>query len=136
MHRAIRIRTYLGCFCLLLTAGLLLASGGLLAAQSKQGKEPEKKAATPAKATAGNAAKGKALYKDNCGICHYSANTAKKIGPGLKGIYKRGKFADGKKVDDASMQEWILKGGVDMPSFEGALTEEQIRDLVAYLRTL
>lgn len=135
MRTAIRIRTYLSCFCLLLMAGLLLASGGFLAAQSKPGKEPAKKA-TQAKATAGNTTKGKALYKENCGICHYSANTAKKIGPGLRGIYKRGKFADGKKVDDASMQGWILKGGVDMPSFEGALTEAQIRDLVAYLRTL
>lgn len=114
----------------------LLFAGGFLAAQSKQTKAPEKKAAAPAKAAAGDATKGKALYKDNCGICHYSANTAKKIGPGLKGIYKRGKFADGKKVDDANMQEWILKGGVDMPSFEGALTEGQMRDLIAYLRIL
>lgn len=113
----------------------LLFAGGFLAAQSKQTKRPEKKAAAPAKST-GDATKGKALYKDNCGICHYSANTAKKIGPGLKSIYKRGKFANGKKVDDASMQEWILKGGVDMPSFEGTLTEGQIRDLIAYLRTL
>ena len=126
MNMAIRI----------LMVGLLLGGAALLAAPSRQSKEPEKKTATQAKATAGSATKGKALYKENCGICHYSANTAKKIGPGLKGIYKRGKFADGKKVDDASMQEWVLKGGVDMPSFEGALTEEQVRDLVAYLRTL
>jgi len=120
----------------ILMASLLLASGGFLAAQSKQNKEPEKKTAPQAKVPTGSAARGKALFNDNCGICHYSANTAKKIGPGLKGIYKRGKFADGKKVDDVSMREWILKGGVDMPSFEGALTEEQIRNLVAYLRTL
>ena len=126
MHRRVHI----------LMASLLLASGGLFAAQSKQGKEPEKRLATEAKALGGSATKGKALYKDNCGICHYSANTAKKIGPGLKGIYRRVKFADGKKVDDTSMREWILKGGVDMPSFEGALTDEQVRDLVAYLRTL
>ena len=119
-----------------LLAGLLFAGTGLLAAQSKQATAPAKKPAAQAKAPAGNTTKGKALFKENCEICHYAANTAKKIGPGLKGIYKRGKFADGKKVDDASMQEWVLKGGVDMPSFEGTLTEEQVRDLIAYLRTL
>jgi mono/diheme cytochrome c family protein len=117
------------------TIGVLLAGGMFFAAQARQGKEPEKKV-SPAKAPSGSSTKGKALYKENCGICHYAANTSQKIGPGLKGIYKRGKFADGKKVDDASMKEWILKGGKDMPSFEDALTEQQIQDLIAYLRTL
>jgi len=117
----------------LFLAGLLTTAVYAAAQARHKGSEAK---TTQAKAAAGNATKGKALFKENCGICHFSASTAKKVGPGLKGIYKRGKFANGKKVDDASMREWILKGGVDMPSFEGSLTDEQVRDLIAYLRKL
>ncbi len=81
-------------------------------------------------------AKGKAIYREQCEICHFSRSRAKKIGPGLKGLYKRGKFADGKKVDDASLEAWIEKGGKDMPSFKETLNREQVRDLIAYLKTL
>src|ERR1700686_4574348 len=65
--------------------------------------------------------RGLVVYKDRCAICHFSESDAKKIGPGLKGIYKRGKFADGGKVDDASMEKWILNGGKNMPPFRPVL---------------
>jgi mono/diheme cytochrome c family protein len=82
-------------------------------------------------------AAGKAIFEQRCAICHYSESTAKKIGSGLKGLYSRGKFAaGGKVVDDVSVTSWIEKGGVDMPGFRGALKPEQIRALVAYLKTL
>lgn len=116
-----------------LVFGLLLAATAYLGAQTKKGKAPDKKETA---AASGNAAKGNAMYQEFCGVCHYSANAAKKIGPGLKGLYKRGKFADGKKVDDAAMREWIVKGGADMPSFEGQMSEQQMRDLISYLKTL
>ncbi len=82
-------------------------------------------------------AAGKAIFEQRCAICHYSESTAKKIGAGLKGLYPRGKFAaGGKTVDDFSVTSWIEKGGVDMPGFRNALKPEQIRALVAYLKTL
>jgi mono/diheme cytochrome c family protein len=79
---------------------------------------------------------GKAIFEQRCTICHYSESTAKKMGAGLKGLYPRGKFAAGGKVDDLSVASWIERGGVDMPGFRGALKPEQIRALVAYLKTL
>ena len=81
-------------------------------------------------------AAGKAIFEQRCAICHYSESTAKKIGFGLKGLYPRGKFAAGGIVDDLSVASWIENGGKDMPGFRGALKPEQIRALVAYLRTL
>ena len=81
-------------------------------------------------------AAGKAIFEQRCAICHYSESTAKKIGVGLKGLYSRGKFAVGGKVDDLSVASWIERGGADMPGFRGALKPEQIRALVAYLKTL
>jgi mono/diheme cytochrome c family protein len=83
-----------------------------------------------------DATAGKATFEQRCAICHYSDSTAKKIGVGLKGLFARGKFANGAKVDDAAVSTWIEKGGKDMPGFRGALKPDQIRDLIAYLKTL
>ncbi len=60
-------------------------------------------------------------------------NRAGTRGPHLA---KRGTYADGKPVDDASLREWIEKGGKNMPGLKGALNAEQIRELVVYLKTL
>ena len=81
-------------------------------------------------------ARGLTVYKDRCAICHFNESEAKKIGPGLAGIYRRGKFTDGGKVDDASLEKWILNGGKDMPPFKPALNAIQIHELIAYLKTL
>ena len=81
-------------------------------------------------------AAGKAIFEQRCAICHYSESTAQKIGVGLKGLYPRGKFAVGGKVDDLSVASWIERGGADMPGFRGALKPAQIRALVVYLKTL
>jgi mono/diheme cytochrome c family protein len=81
-------------------------------------------------------ARGLIVYKDRCSICHFSESDAKKIGPGLKGIYKRVKFADGGKVDDAAVESRILNGGKDMPPFKPVLNPSQVRDLITYLKTL
>lgn len=93
----------------------------------------EKAAETKPAASAEN---GKKLYDRYCEVCHYPTTTAKKIGPGLKGIFKRGKFEDGSKVDDASMRRWIEKGGKNMPAFGEDLKPQEIADLIAYLKTL
>jgi mono/diheme cytochrome c family protein len=80
--------------------------------------------------------RGLVVYKDRCAICHFDESNAKKIGPGLKGIYNRGKYADRGKVDDASMGKWILDGGKNMPPFKSVLNSGQVRDLITYLKTL
>lgn len=85
---------------------------------------------------AGGTSRGQTLFAERCAICHYDRSEAQKMGPGLKGIYARGKFANGKKVDDAGMTAWIREGGEDMPPMEDTLEPEEIRALVAYLKTL
>ena len=114
-------------FALALALALL---AGLAAAQTG-GRANSPKGASPAAVE-----NGKQIYQSNCAICHYSTSAAKKIGPGMKGIYARGKFADGKKVDDTSMRIWIEKGGKDMAAYEETLSARQIADLIAYLKTL
>ena len=80
--------------------------------------------------------RGQALFNERCAICHYDQSAAQKVGPGLKGIYARGKFADGKKVDDSSMTVWIEKGGKDMPGLKVVLQPADIRALIRYLQTI
>ena len=100
-----------------------------------QGAQSQGKAAAVSVETA-DTARGQALFNERCAICHYDQSAAQKIGPGLKGIYARGKFADGKKVDDTSMAGWIEKGGKDMPGLKDTLKPAEIRTLISYLKTL
>jgi mono/diheme cytochrome c family protein len=81
-------------------------------------------------------AAGQIIFNERCAICHYDRSEAQKIGPGLKGVYARGKFADGKKVDDAGLAGWIDKGGKDMPGLKDVLKPAEIRTLISYLKTL
>jgi len=126
-------------FFMVVTGLVLSEAEGMLLAQGP-GKSPDKKGQAKKqegeKPTKGNALKGKAVYEEYCAICHFSASSEKKIGPGLKGIFRFGKFSDGKKVDDKSMRAWIENGGVDMPAFKDSLTVQEISNLIAFLRTL
>jgi cytochrome c len=98
----------------------------------------DKKTSADSSPTGGPAAAARGLieYRDRCAICHFSESNVKKVGPGLKGMYKREKFTDGGKVDDTSLENRILNGGKDMPPFKTVLNSNQIRDLITYLRTL
>jgi mono/diheme cytochrome c family protein len=123
---------------ILITAALGLMAAGWVCAQSSEkasSKKPAEKK-EDSKAPKGNALRGRQIFEDQCAICHFSASNAKKIGPGLKAIYRNGKFASGKKVDDASMRAWIENGGVDMPAFKESLNAQQISDLIAFIRAL
>ena len=46
---------------------------------------------------AADAKKGEAAF-ENCSVCHNSDSTETKIGPGLKGVFKREKLVNGKPV--------------------------------------
>ena len=80
--------------------------------------------------------RGSIVYGHRCEICHSSESDAEKFGSSMKGVYKRGKFADGSKANDASVKKWIVDGGKGMPSYKGVLDPGQINDLIAYMKTL
>jgi cytochrome c len=94
------------------------------------------KAAPKPAADAKTIAEGKKIFKENCAICHFTDTTEKKLGPGLQGLWKRGEFADGKKIDEESLRSYIAKGGKTMPGFADKLNKDEIRAVVAYLKTL
>ncbi len=88
--------------------------------------------------TKGDATKGKAIFDQQCGLCHDAMTTEKKMGPGLKGLYKRPKLATtGKPVNDANVNEKITAGGNGMPPFtRDTLNDTDRANVLAYLKTL
>lgn len=92
------------------------------------------------KSAGGNSAavaRGKSLFQQKCSICHYDTSDQKKIGPGLKGISKRGTFTvNGNKITDESLKTWIDNGDQLMPPFKDVLEEAQVKDVIAYVKTL
>ena len=96
---------------------------------------PAKKSASHS--SVGSAAKGKEVFEKKCAMCHFADSDQKKIGPGLKGISKRGTFSvNGNKVTTESLKTWIENGDSLMPGMKDVLEPAQINDVVAYVRTL
>src|SRR5438874_9482064 len=94
-----------------------------------------KKAASHA--AGGSATRGKQIFEQKCAMCHFADKEEKKIGPGLKGISKRGTFTvNGNKVTTESLTKWIENGDSQMPGMKDSLEPAQIKDVVAYVKTL
>lgn len=89
----------------------------------------------PASAAAGDA-KGKSVFDENCGTCHNSDSTEAKVGPGLKGLFKRAKLLNGKAVNDANVLDIINNGGDAMPPLEDVLKTPDKDNVIAFLKTL
>lgn len=98
---------------------------------------PAKKASAGAGKNSAAAARGKEIFEKKCAVCHYADSDAKKIGPGLKGISKRGTFTvNNNKVTDDTLKAWIENGDTLMPPFKEVLEPPQIKDVAAYVKTL
>jgi len=83
----------------------------------------------------GDAAKGKEVF-EQCAVCHNPDSDEKKMGPGLKGLYKKDKLVNGKKPTDATVKSRIDEGGGGMPAYKDMLSDTEKDDLIAYLKTL
>ena len=122
MNRFFRIVSLVAVF------GVLVLAGALVAQDSSK------------KSSGGNAAavsRGKSLFQQKCAVCHYDNSDQKKIGPGLKGLSKRGTFTvNGNKITDDSLKTWIENGDQLMPPFKEVLEPAQIKDVIAYVKSL
>ena len=73
---------------------------------------------------------GALLFRDKgCAHCHGPAGVGGKKGPSLSTIPKD------KNWTAAKMTDQILNGGQKMPPFSDSLTDQQVEQLVTYLRT-
>ena len=90
----------------------------------------------PPAATAGDARRGQQLFEYTCDACHYARSSVARAGPGLAGLYSRVRLRNGAPVNDASVERFIRDGTGVMPGYHDKLSAAQMRDLIAYLRTL
>lgn len=84
----------------------------------------------PAAVFAGNANNGNVLFQEKCAACHGKNGTA--VLPGAPS------FSKGERMEksDSSLKTSITNGLNTMPPFKGALSDGQLGDLLAYIRTL
>ncbi len=112
---------------ILVTALLLLALAGCQAERRKTdaelGLNPQE-------------ARGRRVFDAQCARCHdpYSASAAK--GPSLKKLYKRQYLPSGLPATDQHVTDSIMMGRKMMPAFNQTVGQQQLEDLLAYLKTL
>ena len=84
----------------------------------------------------GNAEKGAALFKSKCVSCHFADKEESKHGPGLKNVLKKEKLPFSKRPSSIeNIRKQLKTPFLTMPSFV-SLSEQEIADLIAYLKTL
>ena len=92
-------------------------------------------AADKAVPTRGNLAKGKALFSRHCAGCH--GPQGKGDGSKLLGRDPANLTAPStKKKSDSDLLATIHEGKPNMPSWKGLLSERDLRQVLAYVRTL
>ncbi|MBZ5533557.1 MAG: c-type cytochrome [Acidobacteriia bacterium] len=97
--------------------------------------EPAKKASTAPQAAAAVASpESAALYKSKCQICHGADGKGSAAGQkmGAKDFHA----PEVAKQSDAELFDAVKKGKGKMTAFAGKLTDDQIKGLIAYIRTL
>lgn len=79
-------------------------------------------------------ARGAAVFQANCARCHSPTSTRPLHGPGLQALTKLPAMPSGAPPTDERLTAVILHGRQMMPGTP--LTDDQLRDLLAYLHTL
>jgi mono/diheme cytochrome c family protein len=80
---------------------------------------------------------GRRLYDNYCDRCHEPYSSRGKKGPGLKGVFKQQYLSlSGLPANDDRVADIIKFGRAKMEGFGQVMTDQQIKDLLAYLHTL
>jgi len=79
-------------------------------------------------------AQGADLYKAKCAACHGPDGTGSAMGKKMGAHDFTG--AEVQKMSDADLTDTISKGKNKMPAYADKLKPEEIKGLVAYIRTL
>ena len=74
------------------------------------------------------------LYKSKCAACHGADGTGSPMGKKM-GVHDF-TSADVQKISDAELADTITNGKNKMPKYGQSLKPEDIKGLVAYIRTL
>jgi mono/diheme cytochrome c family protein len=82
-------------------------------------------------------ATGRKLYDNYCDRCHEPYSSRGKKGPSMKGAFKRQYLSlSGLPANDDRMTDIVKYGRSKMEGFGQVMTDQQIKDLIAYMHTL
>jgi mono/diheme cytochrome c family protein len=82
-------------------------------------------------------AQGRQLYDNYCDRCHEPYSSHGKKGPSLKGVFKQPYLSlSGLPANDDRVGEIVKYGRSKMEGFGQVMTDQQIKNLLAYLHTL
>jgi len=82
-------------------------------------------------------AEGRRLYDNYCDRCHEPYSSRGKKGPPLKGVFKQQYLPlSGLPANDDRVGEIVKYGRSKMEGFGRVMSDQQIKDLLAYLHTL
>ena len=115
----------------------LRTSVGILALLALAGCEVERRKSDAELGLNQQQAEGRKLYDNYCARCHEPYSSRGKKGPGLKGVFKQQYLSlSGLPANDDRMTDIIKYGRAKMEGFNQVMTDQQIKDLLAYLHTL
>lgn len=121
------MRFFLTFYLVIVILLLCLVSGCNSSQPANRGSQP---------AMSKEALQGERVFKMQCSICHNANSTQALHGPGLKGLYHRQALPSGIPLTDEHVRQNIVRGRAMMPPFGNILDEQQINDLIAYLKTI
>ena len=98
----------------------LVASGDVTAHQGKRAK---------------STSAGESLFQQCIG-CHSAQTGEKRVGPSVKGLFKKHELLNGTPANEGSIRLKIKTGGDGMPSYEQTLSAKELDQLIEYLRGL
>ena len=81
-------------------------------------------------------AAGRQVFDYYCARCHEAYSSSDLQGPSLEHMFKKQYLHSGLPANDDRVREVVQYGKSKMPSFGNVLTQQQIKDLLAYLHTL
>ncbi len=79
---------------------------------------------------------GRHLFDRQCGQCHYAYTSRGLRGPSLQHLFHKPFMPSGTPANEERVREVIMMGRSKMPAYSRVLTQEQLDELIAYLRTL
>ena len=103
--------------------------------------DESQQAETSQTAAAGDAANGKVVFEATCQFCHIPDSNEPLIGPGLKDLFNwpPHQLSDGTerpKMTEEVVRKQIMEGGGAMQPAGDDLSEADLGDLIAFLKTL
>jgi mono/diheme cytochrome c family protein len=115
----------------------LLACGALIALLTLTGCDVERRKSDAELGLNPQQAEGRRLYDNYCDRCHEPYSSRGKKGPPLKGVFKQQYLPlSGLPANDERVGEIVKYGRSKMEGFGRVLSDQQIKDLLAYMHTL